>query len=141
MHEIGRFVNDRSHHKHSMYLILNSDLFGVGAKDLHLIALVARYHRKAVPRPSHMGYDRLSKDDRVVLCKLAAILRVADVLEAGHAKRIRKMDVRTTTDEVIISIRNVVDLSLENIALQRKGQMFEQTYGKRIVLRSVRKGA
>jgi len=141
LHEIGRFVNDRSHHKHSMYLILNSDLFGVGAKDLNLIALVARYHRKAVPRPSHAGYDRLSKDARVVLCKLAAILRVADVLEAGHAKRIRKMEVRTTPDEVIISVRNVVDLSLENIALQRKGQMFEQTYGKRILLHSVRKGS
>lgn len=141
LHEVGRYINDRSHHKHSMYIIQNSDLFGVGAEELNLIALVARYHRKAVPNPAHLGYDRLSKDDRVVVCKLAAILRVADALETGHAKRINKIDLRSTPDEIIISIRNVMDLSLENIALQRKGQLFEQTYAKRIRLRSVRRGS
>ncbi|NCC51905.1 MAG: Ppx/GppA family phosphatase [Spartobacteria bacterium] len=141
LHEVGRFINDRSHHKHSMYIIQNSDLFGVGAEELNLIALVARYHRKAVPNPAHPGYDRLSKDDRVVVCKLAAILRVADALETGHARRIRKIDLRSTPDEIVISIRNVMDLSLENIALQRKGELFEQTYGKRILLRPVRKGS
>jgi exopolyphosphatase/guanosine-5'-triphosphate,3'-diphosphate pyrophosphatase len=140
LHEIGRFISERSHHKHSMYLIQNSDLFGVGTKDLNMMALVARYHRKAEPRAGHSLYDRLPKDGRVAVCKMAAILRVADALDAGHAQRIRNLQIRIQPDTVLIRIRNVLDLSLEKIAMQRKRKLFETVYGKRVVLRAVKKG-
>ena len=39
--DVGLFVSNRSYHKHSMYLIRNSELFGLGKKDLLLAALVA----------------------------------------------------------------------------------------------------
>jgi len=52
LHEIGLFVSNRSYHKHSLYLIRNSELFGLGKKDLLLAALVARYHRRASPQPT-----------------------------------------------------------------------------------------
>ena len=84
LHDIGLFVSNRSHHKHSMYLILNSDLFGLSARDLQLVALVARYHRRALPRTTHEGYTTLDRETRVAVSKLAAILRVADALDSGH---------------------------------------------------------
>ena len=78
LHEIGLFVSNRSYHKHSLYLIRNSELFGLGKKDLLLAALVARYHRRASPQPTHEGYATLDRDERVAVAKMAAILRVAD---------------------------------------------------------------
>ena len=69
LHEVGVFVSDRSHHKHSMYLILNSDLFGLTRKEITLIALVARYHRRAMPRPYHTDYTSLDRDSRLVVAK------------------------------------------------------------------------
>ena len=55
LHEIGSFINNRGHHKHSMYLISNSELFGLGHSNLQLVALVARYHRRAVPKVDPPG--------------------------------------------------------------------------------------
>jgi exopolyphosphatase/guanosine-5'-triphosphate,3'-diphosphate pyrophosphatase len=141
LHEVGRFINDRSHHKHSMYLILNSELFGVSSDDLNLIAQIARYHRKALPRRSHEIYNRLDRKGRVVVSKLAAILRVADALETSHAQRIRKFDAKVQGDQVVLTVGHVLDISLEKHAMLRKGPMFEKVYGKKVLLRTLRKGA
>ena len=94
LHEIGLFVSNRSYHKHSLYLIRNSELFGLGKKDLLLAALVARYHRRASPQPTHEGYATLDRDERVAVAKMAAILRVADALDESRSQRIHEVQVR-----------------------------------------------
>ena len=81
LHEIGLFVSTRSSHKHSMYLIMNSELFGLSNRDVLLVALTARYHRRASPKPEHDGYASLARDGRVAVAKMAAILRVAVALD------------------------------------------------------------
>jgi len=48
LHEVGLFISNRSFHKHSMYLIRNSELFGLGRRDVLRVALVARYHPSSV---------------------------------------------------------------------------------------------
>jgi exopolyphosphatase/guanosine-5'-triphosphate,3'-diphosphate pyrophosphatase len=121
-----------------MYIILNSELFGLGSRDLKLAALVARYHRRAIPRPTHEVYSQLDRESRIAVAKLAAILRVADALEAEHSQRIRKIEVSVENKEVTIRTRSVLDLSLEKAAMQSKSQMFEQVYGKPVVLKTTR---
>jgi exopolyphosphatase/guanosine-5'-triphosphate,3'-diphosphate pyrophosphatase len=135
LHDIGLFVSNRSHHKHSMYLILNSDLFGLGARDLLLAALVARYHRRAVPRPTHEEYTRLDRESRVAVLKLAAILRVADALDSGHVQRVQPLDISAKTGELAICVDQTGPLMLEKYALELKGHMFEQVYGLKLALR------
>ena len=84
LHEIGLFISNRSYHKHTMYLINNSELFGLGKTNLLLTALIARYHRRATPQPKHAGYAMLDRDNRVAVSKLAAILRIAVALDASR---------------------------------------------------------
>ena len=84
LHEIGGYVSNRSHHKHSYYLIANSEIFGLNREETVLAALVARYHRRSGPKSSHAEYMSLPRESRVLVNKLAAILRVADALARGH---------------------------------------------------------
>jgi len=134
LHEVGLFINTRSHHKHSMYIILNSDLFGLSRADMNLIALVARYHRRAAPQPYHEGYTLLSRDDRMVVSKLAAILRVADAMDRNHMQQVRELSFTRVHGQFTIFVHDVEDLSLERIALREKGSLFEEVYGMKIVL-------
>lgn len=134
LHESGLFINNRSHHKHSMYLILNSDLFGVTREDLVLIALIARYHRRSPPRPEHPVYDTLPRDRRMAVQKLAAILRVADALERSHLQRVRDISARAAGGRLTLTIRDVEDLTIERMAVREKGGMFEDIYGLTIDL-------
>jgi exopolyphosphatase/guanosine-5'-triphosphate,3'-diphosphate pyrophosphatase len=138
LHEIGSFISNRAHHKHSLYLIQNSDIFGLGATDLVLTALVARYHRRAMPKPSHDLYATLERHERVAVAKLAAILRVADALTRGRRDcgDIR-IDVRPGT--VTITVEGTGNLALQRHGLRQKGDMFRRTYGMNLVLRSTRR--
>jgi exopolyphosphatase/guanosine-5'-triphosphate,3'-diphosphate pyrophosphatase len=135
LHEIGVYVSNRSHHKHSMYLIMNSELFGLGRKDLLMVALIARYHRRAQPRASHQGYQALDQENRVVVAKLAAILRVADALERSHTQRIKNIRCQREEDRLVIEVPRVADLSLEQLAVREKGAMFEDVFGLRVHVR------
>ena len=138
LHEIGNYVSDRSHHKHSMYLILNSDLFGLRRKDIALIALVARYHRRATPQSYHEEYQALDRDSRVAVAKLAAILRVADALERSHLPEQRAVSFAREKNEFVITMHDVQDYTLERLALKEKGSMFEEVFGMPVTLRAAR---
>jgi exopolyphosphatase/guanosine-5'-triphosphate,3'-diphosphate pyrophosphatase len=133
LHEIGGFINNRSHHKHSMYLIRNSDIFGFGSRDLDMTALVARYHRRAIPKPSHELYGTLSQRRRTAVSQLAAMLRVADSLSRGRAKA-KTMAVRVGKHTVTLKLTTSGDLLMEQHALRDKGNLFRQVFGKEVVL-------
>lgn len=140
LHDIGTFINNRSHHKHSQYLIENSDIFGLSKQDLTIVALAARYHRSALPRPTHTAYTALTRVNRLRVSKLAAILRVADALDRGHAQRIRNPQIELLPDRLQIGISNLSDCSVEEVAMKEKSDLFEQVYGKHAVLAKSKPG-
>ncbi|HEY8240652.1 MAG TPA: exopolyphosphatase, partial [Kiritimatiellia bacterium] len=140
VHEIGLFVSNRSHHKHSMYLIMNSEIFGLSRHDTLLISLVARYHRRAMPQTYHEGYATLSRDDRLAVSKMAAILRVADALDRNHMQQVRDLAFAREKGQFTITVRDVEDLTLERVALREKASMFEEVYGMKVVLRTASTG-
>ncbi len=134
LHEVGGFVSPRSHHKHSYYLVANSEIFGLAREEIILVAHVARYHRRSGPKTSHLEYISLPRTDRMAVSKLAAILRVADALERGHAQQVREFWTERAGDEFIIYVPGVADLTLERRALASKGDLFEEIYGLRVRL-------
>jgi len=136
LHEVGMFIGDRSHHKHSMYIIMNSELFGLTRKDISLIALVARYHRRATPRPYHEEYTSLDRDSRIAVAKMAAILRVADALDRDHMQQVRAMTFTREPGQFVISVSDGADLTLERFALKEKGNLLEEVFGMKAVVRN-----
>lgn len=137
LHEIGLFVSNRSYHKHSLYLIRNSELFGMGKKELLLAALVARYHRRASPQSTHEGYNTLDRDERVAVAKMAAILRIADALDESRSQRIHEFTCSREGSRLVVAIPLVEDLSLEQLAIKQNGALFEETFGMSVLLRMV----
>jgi exopolyphosphatase/guanosine-5'-triphosphate,3'-diphosphate pyrophosphatase len=138
LHEVGGFISSRSHHKHSLYVILHSDLFGLTREDLAIVALVARYHRRALPAPTHPEYMALGRDDRITVSKMAALLRVADALERNHLQQVRDLSFSREPGQFVITVRNVEDLTMERLALKEKGALFEEVYGLPPVLKEER---
>lgn len=136
LHEIGLIVNVRSNHKHTLYLIRHSELFGLSQGDLMLIGLVARYHRRASPQPSHEGYSTLDQSKRVMVSKLAAILRLAIALDDTRSGRIREVQCRRDPKEFVIKAIGVDDVSLEQVAMRESSGLFRDTFGLPVLLRA-----
>ncbi|HEX4070889.1 MAG TPA: exopolyphosphatase, partial [Planctomycetaceae bacterium] len=88
--------------------------------------------------PNHPFYATLDRESRVVVAKLAAILRVADALERSHSRRISEIRCKREPGRLVISVPKVDDLSLEQLALAQKGSLFEETFGMKVLLRKSR---
>lgn len=139
LHEIGRFVNVRAYHKHTMYLIRNSELFGLSRQEITLVSLIARYHRRATPQPSHDTFTSLDRDERVAVSKMAAILRLAKSLDASRSQRVQKVRFQRRRNSIDIYVAGVEDLAVEQLALRQTGNLIQEIYGLPVQLRVDRK--
>jgi len=134
LHEIGGFVSNRSHHKHSEYLIANSEIFGLKRGEIALVAEIARYHRRSVPRPTHPAYMALTREARLVVAKLAALLRVADALARGTVPKIGQWRIERQGDDLVVGLPGGADLLLKQRAIAAKGDLFEDIFGMKVRL-------
>lgn len=135
LHQIGIFINNQAHHKHAMYLIRNSNLFGLGEEDLNLVALTARYHRRTAPKPTHLEYQALERDDRIIVSRMAAILRIAVALESANRQRIRNFNCSIEEGRFVITVKGVDDLTLELLGLKQRRDFFLDVFGLSVELR------
>lgn len=134
LHEVGTYVSPRAHHKHSEYIILNSEVFGLDRMDVTIVALVARYHRHSGPVLDHPSYAALSTDDRIRVAKLAALLRVADALERTHAQRVAGIEIRRDSGKLRLRLPGLADAAVERLAMASKADLFEEVFGLSVVI-------
>ena len=130
LHEVGLFVSHAQHHRHSYYLIRNSELLGFTENEKEIIACVARYHRKSHPKLKHDGYNRLSAEDQLIVRKLSAILRIADGLDRTHSSKVRDIGCRLKRGSVTFAIRQArkKSLEIELWGAERKKALFEEVF-------------
>ncbi|MBN2299218.1 MAG: metallophosphoesterase family protein [Deltaproteobacteria bacterium] len=102
LHDIGIAYGTNGHHKKSMELIREHGLNCFSEEEIDIIALVARYHRKALPREKHDIFSELSKGNRSIVVKLAAILRLADGLDRTHRNIVGDLDCSIEKDRIVI---------------------------------------
>ncbi len=126
---VGLFVSHSAHHKHSYYVIRNSDqLTGFTDHEIELIAVVARYHRKSAPKVKHPEFARLEPADQQLVRTLAGLLRVAIALDRTHAGLVESVRVREADADLVVEVIGApgADLALELFtAVERRGLLEE----------------
>jgi exopolyphosphatase/guanosine-5'-triphosphate,3'-diphosphate pyrophosphatase len=123
-------ISYERHHRHSYYLIKNGDLRGFEPDEIEIMALVARYHRRATPKKDHEGYADLDANQRKAVRTLSAFLRLAESLDRSRHSVIRKLDVRQRDGECRIEIQAVGDSELEVWAGSRQLAVLEEELGR-----------
>ena len=134
LHDIGNFIRVSGHHKHSQYIVANSEIFGFSRDDIRIVSNVVRYHRKNVPSMAHPAYASLHRDQRMAVLKMSAILRVADALDRGHVQRIHDFRIEVGEDDLVLHCEYSGDVSVERYGLTAKGRLFEDVFGYRVVI-------
>jgi CHAD domain-containing protein/metal-dependent HD superfamily phosphatase/phosphodiesterase len=116
LHDVGKTKGAANHQKASYRMIRGLALpLGWSARELQLAAVVARYHRGALPRPRAKTMQMLELTDRAMATEAAGILRLANALDAqhgqsGNGRRGNEIGVRERTAS---SARAVVGLEVE----------------------------
>jgi exopolyphosphatase/guanosine-5'-triphosphate,3'-diphosphate pyrophosphatase len=132
LHDTGHYVSDTRHHKHSYYLVANSDMPGFTRPEREFIANLCRYHRKSLPTPEHPNLQLLDADGRRAVAFLIPLLRMADSLDRSRGQRIRSVDCKARDGEFLLTLNTPpeTDIDLEVWAAERLSEIFRQTYGK-----------
>jgi len=126
LHNVGLFVSHAAHHKHSYYIIRNSDrLLGFSDREIELIAQIARYHRRSAPKPTHDAWTSLGESDRRRVSVLGGILRLAIALDRTRSRAVTSVGV--TVDDQTITLHPATpdgaDASLELYTAAERSQM------------------
>lgn len=136
LHDIGVFISPSSHHKHGFYLVDAAEIFGLRKIDKDIVANVVRYHRRSPPKMTHIPYASLPRPERAVVSKLAALLRVADALDASHQQKCRDFTLERDGDSCALWVPETVgDLSLERQSLAKKSDLLTDVLGATIQLK------
>jgi exopolyphosphatase/guanosine-5'-triphosphate,3'-diphosphate pyrophosphatase len=139
LHNCGHYVSHSSHHKHSYYLIRNSELLGYNETEVEIIANLARYHRKSPPKKKHENYRSLvSKNHRQIVNQLSAILRLAVALDRRQIGAITRMQCEYLPEQQefhlkVFPSRADDDCALELWSLDYNKGVFEAEFGVKLV--------
>jgi exopolyphosphatase/guanosine-5'-triphosphate,3'-diphosphate pyrophosphatase len=130
LHDIGDFIADGGHHKHTYYVIQHADVPGLHPERRKVVANVARYHRGADPQPDHVNLAGLDKGELAKVRKLAAILRIADALDREHREKVSEVSVSVDKKRVVLRLRGDHDYALEMWTVKRKAPLFEEVFDR-----------
>ncbi len=128
LHDIGHYVADVGHHKHSFYLVSNSDLPGFTLPERRVIAMLCRFHRKSMPQARHDAFQALEASLRQGIIKLLPLLRLADGLDQSHTQGVRGISVHHIQERVEVVLRAEIEPELELWAAERVSPVFQQVY-------------
>jgi len=128
LHDVGYHISHESHHKHSFYLIKNSEMTGFSESEKTIIAFAARYHRGSVPKEKHTDFMQLIEKDRLTIARLGAILRLAEALDRGHENRIQAIKFKRSKQNMTLKLICEKDCFIERQAVERKKDLFELAF-------------
>jgi exopolyphosphatase/guanosine-5'-triphosphate,3'-diphosphate pyrophosphatase len=129
LHDIGMHISYERHHRHSYYLVKNGDLRGFEPDEIEVIALLTRYHRRAVPARGHEGFRGLPRPLRNTVRVLGAFLRIAESLDRSRYGIVKSIDIRTRGRKRTIHIYAIGDSELEVWAATRQLAIVAEAIG------------
>ena len=126
--DTGHFISSVAHHKHSAYIVQNSDMPGFTARERIMVAALCRFHRKALPSARYEVVQELPPEDKRAVTWLTPLLRIADGLDSGQEQKIERMDCQIKSGGVVVTVEGE-NIDLELWAVERAAESFRQIYG------------
>jgi CHAD domain-containing protein/HD superfamily phosphodiesterase len=148
LHDVGKSQGEKGHHKTSFDIIrAHGNPLGWKAADLQRAAAVARFHRGALPTRKHKTLRDLLPDEQKATIQLAAILRLANALDASHDGHIRRIQIesaqiRTNGNEaLIIAAEGYSPLSPSAQTIAAERHLLETMLHRPVVVRPMKNPA
>lgn len=128
LHDVGYHISHEAHHKHSLYLIKHSEMTGFTQEEKLIIANVARYHRKGLPKDTHEDYTSLSPEGRRTVDELSGILKIADGIDRRYEGRVKDIEIQQNGNKVTLFLIATGSVTPEIHAIKNKKGGFENAF-------------
>ena len=134
LHDVGLWKSRGGHHKESAKLILNDTQLPFSSRERRIIASIARYHRKGLPKQKHYNLRSLDRYTINTIRILAGLLRVADSLDYAHQSNVNSLNFKAGIKKIVVECLCETESILEEQAFNKKKDLFEMVWAKKLVL-------
>jgi exopolyphosphatase / guanosine-5'-triphosphate,3'-diphosphate pyrophosphatase len=134
LYEVGDYVNRNGHHRHTYYIISNSEILGYTPQQRRIIAAIARYLGKSRPVAEEPPIKDIEPADRGNVQKAIVLLRLARALNLGRSRAVERVRVRHRAAEVHITLvpRRRAGVDLELWAIEKDAAYFREVFGREL---------
>jgi len=134
LHDIGQFISQSNHHKHTLYVLESNPVMGLTSTQMEIISNVARYHRKSLPKLQHKNYEQLTQKQKNLVLTLAAILRIANALDRDRSGSVKGVELSFKKPKFTMRLKGEGDMLLAKWALTTRSDLFEQVFGGKLTI-------
>jgi len=132
LHDIGHFINPVDHDRHGYYILKYNPLIGLNDHQQVIVANLVRYHRKDFPSLEDANFKALPQKDRLIVTKLSALLRLADVMDMSHSGHVARVELVENKKSWEVALHGKGDLMLEKWGLNKRRALFEEIFGVKL---------
>ena len=139
LHTCGQHINISAYHKHTWYLIRHGELLGYSEAEHLMVAAIARYHRRSLPKKRHESWQLVAtRDNRRCVHQMALLLRLAAALDRRPEpviSALRIHAVKGSLDLEIVPERVNQNVSLEQWSLEGCAEVVKEAVGVNLRVR------
>lgn len=128
LHDIGKYISMSRHTYRSYHMIMASEIIGIWNHEQQIIALIARFHSGDVDWNDPVLLE-LEPAERLMVCKLIALFRMANALDTGHQQKIGAIEAVVEGKELVITIEADLDITLERWNMEKNSDLFKRIFG------------
>ena len=134
LYEVGDYVNRNGHHRHTYYIISNSEILGYTPQQRRIIAAIARYLGKSRPAMEEAPMKAIDPADRADVQKAILLLRLARALNLGRSRAVQKVRVSHHGAEIRLTLvpRRRMGVDLELWAIEKDCAYFREVFGREL---------
>lgn len=134
LYEVGDYVNRNGRHRHTHYIISNSEILGYTPQQRRVIAAIARYLGKSRPADDDGPMKVIESTDRPDVEKAILLLRLARALNLGRSRAVEKVRIAVRSAEVKLTLvpRRRMGVDLELWAIEKESNYFREVFGREL---------
>ena len=131
MHSVGKFMNYQGHHRHTQYIIANSELYGFTPEQRLIVSAIARYLGKSRPSPADRAMRPIPVEQHVYVRRAAMLLRMAVALHQDQSSAVPSFRTRVTAKRVTVLLKaGHRGADLELWALRKEAAYFREIFAR-----------
>jgi exopolyphosphatase/guanosine-5'-triphosphate,3'-diphosphate pyrophosphatase len=132
--EVGDYVNRNGHHRHTYYIIANSEILGYTPQQRRIIGSIARYLGKSRPTPGDGPMNSLNPEEQENVTKASMLLRIARALNMGRSQSVGKVAVSARSGKVSMKLtpRGKASVDLEVWSIEKDRSYFREVFGREL---------
>jgi exopolyphosphatase/guanosine-5'-triphosphate,3'-diphosphate pyrophosphatase len=134
LYEVGDYVNRNGHHRHTYYIIANSEILGYTPQQRRIIGSIARYLGKSRPTPGDGQMNLLTPEEQENVTKASILLRIARALNMGRVQSVERFSVFARDGKVSMKLvpRGKASVDLEVWAIEKDRSYFREVLGREL---------